>query len=435
VRSYNAQGFNVHACLCCLQAQLHFNMQLVLQQRSGASSRPLVVRRAAAQKALQVPSMAGGTVMVAPYQQEQLQQAYAAGLTRGAMLSAGDMGYAAVPTTAPQAAAGEGGLPQLALTYSPGSLPASSSGLQAAQVYYDTHGAPVTLVPYWQQQQQQQPTQQQQQQAQQQHQQLWQPQQQQQQQQLLPSAGVVVPSPVHCQGAPAGQYAAPVLLPVSEGFPQVMQVQQGSWQQQQQQGAAGLSQQQQQQQSYMAAGYDIIQVQGVAGIPASGPLTYTPMEFAQPQPSGLSGLMVSSVPQVNPAAQQLPLSGGVQQGTPALTGRSSLPSAGNVLLGSSAGSSSSSAVGPLLTYQQLGSHHSLSIPLSAEQLSMINSQLSSVAAMSGTSITAEHNFACGSLAVNVVASSQQQLNVAWQFIQSLLGQQGSTGAPAPEGLM
>lgn len=379
--------------------------------------------------------------MVAPYQQAQLQQAYAAGLTRGAILGAGDMGYAAVPTTAPQAAAGEGGLSQLALAYPPGSLPTSSSGLQAAQVYYDTHGAPVTLVPYWQQQQS---TQQQQQQAQQQqqHQQLWQPQQQQhqqqqQQQQLLPSAGVVVPSPVHCQGAPAGQYAAPVLLSVSEGFPQVMQVQQGSWQQQQQ-GAAGLSQQQQpqQQQSYMAAGYDISQVQGVAGIPASGPLTYTSVDYAQQQQSGLSGLMVSSVAQVNPAAQQLPLSGGVQQGTPALTGRSSVASAGNVLLGSSAGSSSSSAVGPpLLTYQQLGSHHSLSIPLSAEQLSLINSQLSSVAAMSGTSITAEHNFACGSLAVNVVASSQQQLSVAWQFIQSLLGQQGSTGAPAPEGLM
>ncbi len=117
-----------------------------------------------------------------------------------------------------------------------------------------------------------------------------------------------------------------------------------------------------------------------------------------------------------------------------------VPQAGSMLAGSSlspardvfsgsAGSSSSSNVGPVASYQQLGSqHHSLSIPLSAEQLSMINSQLANVMAMSGTSITAEHNFACGSLVLNVIAASRQQLNVAWQIIQGLLGQQ--TGATA-----
>jgi hypothetical protein len=299
-----------------------------------------------------------------------------------------------------QSSYGQMGRPQQHSGYGQGT---SVSAHVPPQAYYDTQGQ-IAMMPqgsYLQQQRQQQ-------------QQLWHQQQQQ------------MPAVVHCQ-AQAAQYTGPVLLSVSEGpsagYPQVLQVQQGSWQ----------PQLQQQQPAYMATGYDMGQVPG--GIPASGPLPYAGVDYAAQQAQQPAAVMVSSVPQAIPAAQQMSAGGMLPQASPMLAGSSLSPSRSVVFSGST-GSSTSSNVGPVASYQQLGAqHHSLVIPLSGEQLSLINNQLQKVMAMSGTSITAEQNFACESLALNVIAASRQQLNVAWQIIQGLLGQQSGAAAQMVEGIL
>lgn len=376
------------SCLHSAQAQASFNMQLVLQSRSGASSRPLVVRRAAATRhGSSMGGMPGGTVGVT-YPHAQMQQTYAVTVPQGTMLGGSPSGYATVAVPSQQTR----------YSYSPG-MPVSAG---APGMYLDARGGQVAMVPQADFLQQQQRAQQQ----------LWQQ-----------------PQQVRGQAAQAGVYGAPVLLSVSEapaaGYAQqVLQVQQGSWQPQQQQ-----------QTGYVAAGYELSQVPQAGGMPASGALSYGGSDLArhisieyvqQPQQGMGTAIIMSSLPQAVPQGQQLSVSGMVPQTGHVLAGSSMSP-ATNFLLSGSAGSSASSSVGPLASYHQFGNQHQLSIPLSAEQLSVLNSQLQNVMAMSGTSITAEHNFACGSLALNVAAASQQQLNVAWQMIQGLLGQQGVQG--------
>lgn len=256
-------------------------------------------------------------------------------------------------------------------------------------------------------------------------QQLWQPQQQ--------------PSVVHCQGMPTAQYGTPVLLSVAEGpgagyQPVVQLQQQGSW--------SGQQQQPPQQPSFVPTGsYDLAQMQAAGGIPVSAPLAAYggAVEYVQQQPQQAQqpqqpALVMSSVQQAVPTCQQMSLAG---PGAGAGLAGSSIPSPGNVLLGGSGPSSTSSNAGLMaVSYQQLGAqHHSITIPLSGDQLNIINSHLGKVAAMSGASITAEHNFACGSLALNVVAASQEQLTVAWQYIHSLLSQPGGATAQVAEGMM
>jgi hypothetical protein len=122
------------------------------------------------------------------------------------------------------------------------------------------------------------------------------------------------------------------------------------------------------------------------------------------------------------------------------------PQTGGALMGSGGGVGSSSSSGggalaaaPVATYhQQSNGQHVLTVPLRPEQLNSINTQLSSVAAMTGAAITAEHNFACGSLALRVTASDQQQLSQAWQIIQGVVTQQqqhGSLPLQVPDGLL
>jgi hypothetical protein len=350
--------------------------------------------------------MPGGTVGVA-YLHAQMQQTYAVGAAQGARLGVSPGGITTVAGPSQQ-----GGY-----SYSPGM--AVSAG--APGMYFDTHGVQVAMVPQADYLQQQQQTQQQHQ-AQQMQQQLWQQQQQ----------------AVHGQAAQAGVYGAPVLLSVSEapaaGYAQqVLQVQQGSWQPQQQQ-----------QTGYVAAGFELGQVPHAGSMPASGALNYGGPELSrhvsteyiqQPQQGMSTAIIMSSMPQAVPTGQQMSASSMVPQAGHVLAG-SSLTPATNLLLSGSAGSSASSSVGPLASYQQYGnSQHQLIIPLTAEQLSVLNPQLQNVMAMSGTSITAEHNYACGSLALNMVAASQQQLNVAWQIIQGLLGQQGGPVGQVAEGML
>lgn len=360
-------------------------MQLVLQNRAGTSSRPLVVRRAAPSKQGQHASGLGSGIVGVTYP-AQMQQAYAVSGQQGSLLG--------------QSSYGQMGRPQQHGGYGQGtSIPAQG------RVYYDAQGQ-FAIMPqgsYLQQQRQQQAHQ-----AAQQQQQLWQQQQQQ------------MPAVVHCQ-AQAAQYTGPVLMSVSEGpaagYPQVLQVQQGSWQQQQP--------------AYMATGYDMVP----GAIPASGPLPYAGVDYAAQQSQQPAAVMVSTVPQAIPAAQQMSAGSMLPQASPMLAGSSLSPSRSVVFSGST-GSSSTSNVGPVASYQQLGAqHHNLVIPLSGEQLSLINNQLQKVMAMSGTSITAEHNFACGSLALSVIAASRQQLNVAWQIIQGLLGQQSGAAAQMAEGIL
>jgi hypothetical protein len=223
----------------------------------------------------------------------------------------------------------------------------------------------------------------------------------------------------------------------------MMQVQQGQWQQQQQpvyMAAAGYD-------VSGAAGYDVgggaaaydVGGSGGGGMPTSGPLSYGSAElqrhlsadFVQQQQLAMVSVVMSSVPQPIPAVQQLSMGGMLQQAGQGLAGSSMSP-ASNVLLSGSAGN-----LGPLVSYQQLGGqHHSLIIPLSATQLNLISNQLPHVAAASGTSIRAEHNLACSSLALNVVASNRQQLNVVSQIVQGLLGgQAGGAAAQVMEGGM
>jgi hypothetical protein len=378
--------------LFVLQAQLTFNMQLVLQNRSGQSSRPLVVRPAApAKQSQQLSGMARGPGSAAGHPQMQMQQVYAAAMPPGAG------SYAAVPVTSAQGSYGYAGMP----------VPMSAA-MAGPQLYYDTGGSTIAVMPQGSYLQQQQQPQQQ---------------QQQMQQQVAAVAHVQVPQPP--------QYAAPMLVSVSEappsgGYPQMLQVQQSQWQQQQQQ--------QQQQPAYMAAaGYDV----SSGGIPTSRPLSYGSAELQQhlsadlvqqQQQLAMGSVVITSVPQPIPTGQQLSMGGMMHQAGQGLASSSMSP-ASNVLLSGSAGSSSSSNLGPMVSCQQLGGqHHSLIIPLSATQLNMISNQLAQVAAASGTTIRAEHNLACSSLVLNVVAPNRQQLNVAWQIVQGLLGGQGAGAA-------
>jgi hypothetical protein len=85
-------------------------------------------------------------------------------------------------------------------------------------------------------------------------------------------------------------------------------------------------------------------------------------------------------------------------------------------------------------YQQPGGgamqqqqEHTVSIPITPVQISSLHLQLSGVSAMSGATIRAEHNLACGSLALVISAASQQQLAVAWQLVQGMLAAQGASG--------
>jgi hypothetical protein len=333
-----------------------------------------------------------------------MQQAQAVAVPQGTVLGGSPGGFAAVAVPSQQ-----GGY-----SYSPGI--AVSAG--APGMYLDARGAQVAMVPQADYLQQQQQTQ---------HQQQHQAQQMQQQQQLWQQQ----PQAVHGQAAQAGVYGTPVLLSVSEapaaGYAQqVLQVQQGSWQPQQQQ-----------QPGYVAAGYELGQVPRAGSMPASGALSrHMSTEYTQQPQQGMGTAMImSSMPQAVTPGQQLSVGGMVPQAGRVLAGGSMSPAA-NLLLSGSAGSSASSSVRPLASYQQFGNQqHQLSIPISAEQLSVLNSQLQNVMAMSGTSITAEHNFTCGSLALNVMAASQQQLNVAWQMIQGLLGQQGGSVGQVAEGML
>lgn len=380
------------------QAQAAFNMQLVLQSQAGASSRPLVVRRAAPpRQASQLASMPGSSVSVAGYPQAQMQQhAYAVAMPQGSVLAGNPSGYAPVAAAPAQGSYGYGLSVQ------------ASAGMPAAHVYMVPHAG------YMQQQQQQQA-----QHAQQQQQQVWQ--QQQQQQGMSPVLQGQAPQPT--------QYVAPVLMAVSEapppagytqvpGYTQVMQP--GSWPAQQQQQAAYVT------------GYDYSQVPSAgSSMPTSVPYggaelaRHVSADYTQHQQQQLGmqpAVVISSVPQAIPPVQQMAVGGMMQQ-------------PGHMLLSASAGSSASSSAGPMATYQQFGNQHQLIIPLSGDQLSLITSQLQSIMAMSGTSITAEHNYACGSLALNVCAASQQQLNMAWQVINGLLGQQGGPAVQVQEGVM
>lgn len=373
-------------------------MQLVLQSQAGASSRPLVVRRAAPpRQASQLASMPGSSVSVAGYPQAQMQQhAYAVAMPQGSVLAGNPSGYAPVAAAPAQGSYGYGLSVQ------------ASAGMPAAHVYMVPHAG------YMQQQQQQQA-----QHAQQQQQQVWQ--QQQQQQGMSPVLQGQAPQPT--------QYVAPVLMAVSEapppagytqvpGYTQVMQP--GSWPAQQQQQAAYVT------------GYDYSQVPSAgSSMPTSVPYggaelaRHVSADYTQHQQQQLGmqpAVVISSVPQAIPPVQQMAVGGMMQQ-------------PGHMLLSASAGSSASSSAGPMATYQQFGNQHQLIIPLSGDQLSLITSQLQSIMAMSGTSITAEHNYACGSLALNVCAASQQQLNMAWQVINGLLGQQGGPAVQVQEGVM
>jgi hypothetical protein len=388
------------------QAQASFNMQLVLQNRAGASSRPLVVRRAAPpRQASQMAGMPGSSVGVAGYPQAQMQQhAYAVAMPQGSVLAGNSQGgYAPVAGT-PQGSYGYGMSVQ------------ASAAMPAAPMYMVPHAGYMQQQSQHQQPQPQQPQQQQQ--------QVWQHHQQQQPQGMS--------SVVHGQAPQPTQYVAPVLMAVSEvppaagyaqvapGYAQVMQP--GSW----------SAQQQQQQQAAYVTGYEYGQMPGAgSSLPTSVP--YGGAELArhvsadytqhhQQQQGVAPAVIMSSVPQAIPPVQQMAVGGMMQQ-------------PGHVLLSGSAGSSASSSAGPLATYQQFGNQHQLIVPLSGDQLSLITGQLPSVMAMSGTSITAEHNYACGSLALNVCAASQQQLNMAWQIINGLLGQQGGPAVQVQEGVM
>jgi hypothetical protein len=247
-----------------------------------------------------------------------------------------------------------------------------------------------------------------------------------------PASGMAAaPSYVQCYAAPQQQ-----LLPVSYD---------GSLQQQQQQ----LQQQQlQQQQVWQVAGLQ--QAAGLAGVPQyafvqeqvmpqQGQQLLLQQQEQQPyvfMPGSACGYV--SMPQQHGQQQQdgmhvyeqhaLVVGGGMLAAAPA-PAQGGSGGGQQVQSGSSAGTGSGLLLGvPPDQQQQQQQQHSVTVPLSAQQLAAINAQLGSVAAMSGASIAAEQSYACGGLALSIAAASHQQVVMAWQLVQGLLSGAGSQAA-------
>lgn len=392
-------------------------MRLVLQTPGGAYSRALVVRKAVTQKPspallrphaphLGDPYSASGSMhpqqaAVAGLQPPSLMGAPAAGHSPGAgpMLQAASStglshhmvqaGYAPAPVAAAGVVSSRPAMHEADLRFGPNM--ASAAATQQQQ-FTGTCAVP-------QQQQQQQPA--------------------------VPEAALAMQAPMAYMPAAAvasdaqqqhylgsNMMLAPSMLLSTGYFPQQLQHQDGSMGAPAQAGVVPFAAQQQQQQQLLMAAPDM---------PSSTGLVLTSAAQAQVQPLALTASGLLTVP---PEAQTSTLQQQQQQQPQFQASASAAPAAmctpnlsSYMLANSHAGGSP-----PQPCNTRAPQPHTISIPLTPQQLNQINPQLGNVSAMSGASICAEQSLACG-LVLVVSAATQQQLAVAWQLLQSILGVQ------------